>query len=282
MNEMDRWDGRAYRRILVTQDDQPIEISVVQTGQPEAPEITVTTAGSRSTAVETDIAPIVTRMLGLDIDMTGFYRLAESDSRLITLVKSFAGFKPPRLESIHEALLNGIACQQISLIAGIHLLNRLSARYGISLGDHHAFPRPQDLLGASVEDMKQLGFSGRKAEYILAISRAIVDGHLDLDSLEGLDDDSVTTTLRNVRGVGRWTAEYVALRGLGRLDVYPADDIGNQAKLQQWQNLSEQPNYDGVHQIIDKWLPYRGLIYFHLLLYSQARHGLFQVTRQVE
>ena len=133
-----------------------------------------------------------------------------------------------------------------------------------------------------MEDMRKLGFSGRKAEYILAISRDVVDGHLDLESLEGLDADSVTASLREIRGVGRWTAQYVALRGLGRLDVYPADDIGNQAKLQQWLNLSERPNYDGVHQIIDKWSPYRGLIYFYLLLDSQARQGLFQAIQQAD
>lgn len=272
-NEMDRWDGHTYRRVLTVRDE-PLEVSVVQTGPPDTPELLVTTEGPQSTATEADIAPVLTRMLGLDIDLAGFYRLAESDSHLAALVEPLMGFKPPRLGSIYEALVNGIACQQISLIVGIRLLNRLCSIYGLSVDDHYAFPRPEDMLRASVEDLRKLGFSGRKAEYILTISQAVATDQIDFASLEKLDDNTVEATLRGIYGVGRWTAQYVELRGMGRLNVYPADDVGNQTKLQHWLNLSERPNYECVHQIIDKWAPYRGLIYFLLLLDSQAREGL--------
>ncbi|HRT41152.1 MAG TPA: DNA-3-methyladenine glycosylase 2 family protein, partial [Phycisphaerae bacterium] len=67
-------------------------------------------------------------------------------------------------------------------------------------------------------------------------------------------------------GIGRWTAEYVLLRGLGRWDTFPADDVGSQSKLQSWLHLEKRPNYDGVQQILASCKPYRGLIYFFLLL----------------
>ncbi|MCL5103006.1 MAG: DNA-3-methyladenine glycosylase 2 family protein [Armatimonadetes bacterium] len=277
VNEMDRWDGHIYKRVLIVRDE-PVQVSVGQNRPAETPELIVSVTGPGAAKVsEADITPVLTKILGLDIDLTGFYSLAQSDIRLSELVGRFVGFKPPRLGSIFEALVNGIACQQISLTVCTTLLNRLSAQYGIAVGDHHAFPRPEDLLDTLVEDVRQLGFSGRKAQNILAISQTIADGQLEVENLEKLDDDEVATALRDISGVGRWTAQYVELRGMGRLDVYPADDVGSQIKLQQWLNLNERPNYDGIHQLIDRWTPYRGLIYFHLLLDSQDRQGLFQM-----
>ncbi|MCE5314599.1 MAG: DNA-3-methyladenine glycosylase 2 family protein [Armatimonadota bacterium] len=276
-NEIDCWDGRTYCRVLAIRDE-PVYVSVVQSMPQETPELVVSVTGPGSiAATDVEIASILTKLLGLDVDLNDFYLIARQDIRLSELASRFIGFKPPRMESVFEALINGVACQQISLKVGIALLNRLSARYGISVDGRHAFPQPKDLADASAEELKQLGFSTRKAENIMSISRAIVDGQLKLEKLDDLDDDLVETALRDICGVGRWTAQYVELRGMGRLNVYPADDVGSQIKLQQWLNLGERPNYIGVHRIIDRWAPYRGLIYFHLLLESQFRQGLFQI-----
>ncbi len=281
-NMMDQWDGQAYCRVLVV-DGKPVEASLVQKGTPEAPYITVTLAGPGAViSNKPEVARILTKMLGLDVDLSGFYQLAHSDARLSALADRFSGFKPPRFSSIFETLVNGIACQQISLIVGITLLNRLSAAYGLAVGERHAFPRPVDLADASVEDLRALGFSGRKAGNILAISRSVVEGQLDLDALEQMDNDRAVSTLCGIYGVGRWTAEYVVLRGLGRLDMYPADDVGSQNKLQNWLEMSERPNYQGVHQAVDRWSPYRGLIYFHLLLDSQEQRGLLSPSQPAE
>ncbi|MBP7868830.1 MAG: DNA-3-methyladenine glycosylase 2 family protein [Firmicutes bacterium] len=275
-NKMDRWDGRTYRRVLVVRGE-PVELSTIQTKPPDAAELIVSLAGPGAAAVsEADIAPILMKMLGTNVDLADFCELASFDARLLALAQRFVGFRPPRLESIFEALVNGIACQQLSLIVGITLLNRLSGAYGLSVGEHHAFPRPEDLAGASEESLRSLGFSGRKARNILAISRSVDEGTVDLDGLEQLDDDSAQTALCGIPGVGRWTAQYVELRGMGRLNVFPADDVGGQKKLQRWLDLSERPKYEDVRQILDRWSPHRGLIYFLLLLDSQASEGLLQ------
>jgi len=68
------------------------------------------------------------------------------------------------------------------------------------------------------------------------------------------------------RGVGRWTAEYVLLRGLRRLDVYPGDDVGARNNLQRWLNLKKPLDYQSVRRVLGKWQPYAAFIYFHLLL----------------
>lgn len=274
INEMDRWDGKTYRRVLVI-GDSPREVAVTQAGPPETPELQVTLSGEDTTEQEVDAArSTLSKMLGLDIDLSEFFRQTEVDENLAGLVRRFIGFKPPRLGSVFEALLNAVACQQLSLVVGITLLNRLAANYGLPVGEHRSFPRPQDLVGAHFEDLRKLGFSGRKAENILEFARGVSSGELDLESLNEMDDQSVVSRLCELSGVGRWSAEYVALRGLGRLNVFPADDVGSQNKLQHWLGLTERPDYGGMHRVLDQWAPYRGLIYFYLLLDFQSRQGI--------
>lgn len=76
-----------------------------------------------------------------------------------------------------------------------------------------------------------------------------------------MEDIAAVERLRQLPSLGRWTAQYVLLRGLGRLDVYPADDVGSQHKFKRWLGLEERPGYDAIYRIIDHWRPYRGLIY---------------------
>ena len=73
------------------------------------------------------------------------------------------------------------------------------------------------------ESLKPLGFSANKAQVLIDISSAVRDRRLDLDSLVRLDNQVAIERLVELKGVGRWTAEYVLLRGLGRLDIFPGD-----------------------------------------------------------
>ena len=76
-----------------------------------------------------------------------------------------------------------------------------------------------------------------------------------------------------LRGVGRWTAEYVLLRGLGRLHVFPGDDVGAQKRLARWLGRPSALDYAGVRRAVRRWQPYAGLVYFHLLLDGLSQAG---------
>ncbi|MCZ7666886.1 MAG: hypothetical protein M5U34_06490 [Chloroflexi bacterium] len=96
----------------------------------------------------------------------------------------FKRVKPPRFPTIFEALINSIACQQISLDAGISLLNKLAENYGLNYSDgqetYYAFPQPEALCSISEEEMKQLGFSRQKTRAIAELSAKLVEQRLDL------------------------------------------------------------------------------------------------------
>ena len=140
-------------------------------------------------------------MLGLRRDLASFYKLAKRDPRLAPLVEEFRGLKPPRFPSVFETVVNGIACQQLSLLVGILLLSRLAHKYGRALGPSndslHAFPGPADLSGVRSQSIRALGFSGHKANFLLRLSSAIRDQSLDLEQLARLDNEAAVDFLQD-------------------------------------------------------------------------------------
>ncbi len=268
-NLVDRWDGRTYQRVI-TVDDRPVNIEVVAAGTPAHPSLRVTASGEMlaqtTRAVVTDA---LDRLLGLQIDLRAFYRLANADPLLSLLVAHFRGLKPPRFPTVFEAVVNGIACQQLSLTVGIILLARLAQRCGpsITIGatEVHGFPRARDIVGLQSSDLRALGFSEAKARALLELATKVQAG-LDLESLNELENEDAITKLLTLRGIGRWTAEYVLLRGLGRINMFPGDDVGARTNLQRWMKLRTPLDYDRVRYLVRRWHPYAGFLYFHLLL----------------
>src|SRR5262249_8966406 len=102
-------------------------------------------------------------------------------------------------------------------------------------------------------------------------------GLVDLEALASENDEVALERLSRLRGVGRWSAEYVLLRGLGRLHVFPGDDVGARNNLRRWLETPAPLDYEGVRQALSAWRPYAGLIYLHLLLDRLAGAGAIAV-----
>jgi DNA-3-methyladenine glycosylase II len=275
-NAIDRWDGQTYRRALPLAGSI-LDLAVTQVGTSLAPRLRVTILGAPlSSNRKVAAAAAVEQLLGLKADLSGFYRLASHDSKLGKLAERFRGLKPPRFTTVFEALVNAVACQQVSLAVGILLLNRLSQSFGRAAENDpevHAFPQAEDLAAAHPKEIQRLGFSRRKAEYILGLASEAVAGRLDANRLAALPNADAVALLMEQRGIGRWSAEYALLRGLGRWDVFPGDDVGAANKLQRWLRLRKPLDYAGVHRRLARWQPYSGLVYFHLLLRGIAESG---------
>jgi DNA-3-methyladenine glycosylase II len=275
-NAIDTWDGRYYRRALVV-DGAPLELAVTQVEGERAPVLEVVLSGQRvGRAAEAAARSTLARLLGLDVDLSGFYARATRDSVLRELADDYRGVKPPRFPTIFECLVNAVACQQFSLAAGLTVLSRLAAAAGAPAHALHAFPAPSDVLGLSRPVLRSLGFSDRKAETILELAEAAVAGELVREDLERLDDAAVVEALVRRRGIGRWSADYVLLRGLGRLHVFPHGDRGALNGLRRFLVGTELE--DDPDTALVRWAPDAGLIYFHLLLRGlEQRVGAGQV-----
>lgn len=274
-NSIDQWDGEQYGRVLMV-GDAAVRVLVEQNA---AAELTVLLSSQRhSGSTQEEVTATLQKMFAVDTDLAVFYQLSESDPHLCSLAQMFKGVKPPRFPSVFEALVNSIACQQISLDAGIALLNRLAENYGPAYSDgdatHHGFPRPDDLYGISPEAMKTLGFSYQKARAIADLSTNLVEQKLTLVNLHASSNEEIFAMLTQLRGIGRWSAEYTLLRGFGRIDVLPGDDVGAQMNLMQLLVLDARPTYDQIKTLAQRWQPYAGLVYFHLLLEKLQAKGM--------
>jgi len=280
-NRLDRWDGGTYRRALDV-GGRSITVAVDQRGRPDQPylSVAVLTGGGQTATERASIERQLGRMLGLDVDIGGFYQLAERQQRVGVLADRLRGVKPPRFVSLFEALVNAIANQQLSLEVGIELLNRFTEAFGERPADGHglvAFPAPESVLGTSIGELRDLGFSTRKAEYLTSCAYAVASGAIDEVRLQSTDRATATDMLLGLRGIGRWSAEYVLLRGLGLLDVFPADDVGARNKLQRFFDLPTAPDREHILALLAPLAPFAGMLYFHLLIDGLAERGELDV-----
>ena len=277
-NTVDVWQDETYRRVLAI-NDQAVLVEVTQ--KKARLDVTVTGANLDG-AVKQETTIALKRLLGIRVDLSGFYRFASGHPTLNKLAEGFRGFKPPRFANVFEAVVNGITCQQLSLTVGIIFLNRLAERCGLPFGrGMYAFPRPEDLVNLDPADLRPLGYSGSKARALIELSQSIVRGRIDLEELARFDNQECLERLVAIRGVGRWTAEYVLLRGLGRTNVFPGDDVGARNNLERWLHLRKKLDYDRVQRVLSKWKDYGGFIFLHLLLKSLDEDGYLESSHLI-
>jgi DNA-3-methyladenine glycosylase II len=278
-NVVDRFDDGVWRRVIVI-GNSPVAIKVTQTRHGARPEIEVRISAVRSRSVKAEVAARLTMMLGLERDLSDFYRLARGDARLRELAERLRGMKPVRYATVFETFANAVACQLVSLSAGMHVLNRLTEACGISFevdgaaAPMRSFPPAAAIARSNPDALRALGLSRQKGEYLIGLANLAIDPKdPDFASIERLADEDAIARLSKIRGVGRWTAEYVMLRGFGRINIFPGDDVGARNKLFEWLEVGDAPTYDSVGKMLARWHPYAGLIYLHLIVNAVADAG---------
>lgn len=278
-NIVDRWDGRQYLRVFVF-NNTPVKITVVSKKAMNKPQIVVTlqVKAGLTNRLRNDVHLLIQKMLGPTIDLQSFYALSSKDGSLGPLAQQYRGVKPPRFPTIFEALINSIACQQLTLDLGILMINRLAKNFGMGFTDGGitdcAFPRPEDLAIASESDLKKLGLSHQKVHAIKELSINVANNKINLTNLEELTNEEAIKFLSSLHGIGRWSAEYVLLRGLGRVDIFPGDDVGAKNNLQRLFHMDNRPSYGDISEMTSRWHPFEGLVYFHLLLDKLHTKGI--------
>jgi DNA-3-methyladenine glycosylase II len=156
-NQIDRWDGTYQRALLV--DGRAVAVRVGQSGSVWHPRLDVELGGaSQHTNAEIAEARFqLTRLLGIDVDLTTFYDRADAQPSSRQLKDRLLGLRPPRFPTVFESLVNAVANQQLSLEVGLTLLNRLTASLGQPVpgcGNLKAFPTPEAVLAASRDDLR--------------------------------------------------------------------------------------------------------------------------------
>jgi DNA-3-methyladenine glycosylase II len=262
-------DG-AYLRLL---GDAP-EVAVVRVGQPDRGTLTVEIEGNRREHPR--LLAQVRRMLGVEVDLTRFYHSASQVEWLHPLVSRMQGVRPPRYPSLWEACVNAVVFQQISLYAASAIVSRLTMGLGEPLEYSglrlYPFPGPGQVLGAPDSLLRRVGLSAGKLATLRRVADALGRGALDEARLEMLPSPEAAALLRSIKGIGPWTAVLILLRGLGRLDVFPANDSSVARNLR----LVGAPAASDAESLLDILGPDRGMMYYHLLLARLETRGALE------
>jgi DNA-3-methyladenine glycosylase II len=157
-----------------------------------------------------------------------------------------------------SVLVYSIIGQQISGFAARAIAGRLTERFGDRM------PSPSELLALDPGDLKSVGLSQRKVEYLRSLAEHIISGELQVDHLDKLSDDEVRAQITASRGLGRWTADMFLLINLERPDVLPIGDLGIRSAVQRLYRLDHLPTPGEVESIGEKWRPNRSLASLYL------------------
>ena len=243
-------DG-ALVRVVVDGAGSPVAVRVRQAGDGIDVEA--------SAPVDEVVLDRLRRSLGDAWDLDALAPVARREPALAT---AHIG-RPPLVLDGFEALVTAITAQQVSMSAARGVRARLIATYGRSVAFAHAFPRAADLAGVAPDDLRALGLSQRKAEYITGLASLVAEGVFDPEALHDLDDEGVIDAICAIRGLGRWTAEWHILRTLGRPDGLPAGDLGVRKMMER---LAGEPlDEAGVRRVGERLRPVRGLATMLLL-----------------
>jgi len=259
-------------QVAVRVDDAPVLMKVEQV-EKEPPVLAVSGDSTESVGQLRSIAEWI---LFADLDLTPFYQKIGAHSVLGPIVQRLEGLKPIRPPSLFEMAVTAVTEQQISMAAAYQIRGRVVEAFGDrpprAPEDARllAFPKPETLAEATLEALQSCGLSRRKAEYIQGLATAIADGELDLERLREMPNEEARAFITEWRGFGPWSADYILVRGLGRPDCVPADDLGVRTVVGEYLGDGSRMTAKQVREALAPFKPYRGVTAFYLLGISQV------------
>jgi AraC family transcriptional regulator of adaptative response / DNA-3-methyladenine glycosylase II len=250
---LEEWDGRTFSRVL----DLPHGPAVVRLSP--APGSGAAVLARLRLAELRDLGPAVTRvrrMLDLDADPVAVDDVLGADPALAALVATAPGRRVPAAPDAAELAVRAVLGQQVSIAGARTLTRRMLLAAGMPLAEPvgsltHAFPRPEALADA---DLASIGLTGARQRSVGALATALAGGSVCLDP--GADREDAERALREVPGVGPWTAALIALRGLGDPDVWLPGDLALR------RSLATLGSSDA--DAATRWRPWRSYAVMHL------------------
>jgi len=198
----------------------------------------------------------VRAMFDLNADWAAIAQSLRSDPALAARVNDEPGIRVPGCWNGFELAVRAVLGQQITVKGATTLAGRMAASFGKPYngpsGLTHLFPTPEALAQAPLAN---IGLTGARVETIRALARAVSTGKINFNG--GCDSETLLTRLREIPGIGHWTAQYVAMRALGEPDAFPSSDLGLLKAL-----ALETPRE--LEQRAEAWRPWRAYAAMYL------------------
>jgi DNA-3-methyladenine glycosylase II len=160
----------------------------------------------------------------------------------------------PHTNYYHE-LVDSIISQQLSVKAARTIEGRFKGLFG---GD---FPSPEQILEKDIEELRSVGLSRPKANYIQDLARKIIDGTVVFDTLDSLSNDEIIEELTKVKGIGVWTVHMFLMFCMGRLDILPTGDLGIRNGIKKLYDFDHVPEPREIEILAEQngWNPHESV-----------------------
>ena len=171
-------------------------------------------------------------------------------------------------KSIPVSLMNAIVSQQLNTQVAEIIWNRLLALYA------HQTPSCRQILDTPIDDLRSIGLSEAKANYIQAVALFCIEQKKAIQQMDDMSDEEVITLLTQIKGVGVWTVQMLLMFTLGRTDVFAPDDGGIQQAMIALYGLDKSNKRTMKNQMLaisENWKPYRTYACLHLWRWKDSR-----------
>ncbi|HET7479572.1 MAG TPA: hypothetical protein VFJ72_08680 [Rubrobacteraceae bacterium] len=220
----------------------------------------------------------VERILSLDVDGSGFPEVGERDRVVGRLQARYPGLRPVCFYSPYEAAAWALIGHRIRIVRAAQIKARMARELGSVVEIHgepeRAFPGPARL--ARIEELP--GLFGRKVEYLRHLGRAAMDGKLDAERLRSMPVSEALEELRELPGIGPFSAELILLRGAGEPDHLPANELRLGRAVAMAYGLDGAPKPEELEKVAERWRPYRTWVSLHLRAMLEQETG--EISRQ--
>lgn len=282
-NLVDTYATGVYRRVLPVAGRERL----IAVRQCDATTVEVSALdGALSDADRSELAVLLDRTLGLSRDLASMTRAFAVYEPLAQLLTRLAGMKPPRYPDLWKTLVGVVPYQQVSLDAGQAISNRMIADIGPRQEHegivYYDYPSAQQFLQASDAQTRAWGLSIAKVKTLRNAADAILSNTIREDDLVSLDDEAAIARLTQLHGIGRWSAQVILLRGLGRLSAFPLGDSGAQRAFKTifgWDASEVDARRTELLAALSEW---RGYLYFVLLGTNLLERGQIATARGME
>ncbi len=267
---VDTFTDGIYRRAIHF-DNQLHLLKVESRGTLARPQLAATLNGKgRISAAGMKMAEtLVSRIFSVDHDLKKFRAQVVGDALMSKLEAAHRGLRLARWPQLFEALIISILLQQISTAGAWTMKRRLVEKFGEILKTNgetfYAFPRAEALARAKIDDLRAIGLTGAKALSMIELARRVSEGELNREELQREENEPLIARLTQLRGVGRWTAEWVLMLHFGRTDVFPAGDLALRGFVSKYYNDGSQMTESEIRALAtarwNKWASYTA-VYF--------------------
>ena len=267
--------GSAVRSFWI--DGKPIAMKLTQK-KANGPVLATAYSDQHIGPYADDLLKAAQHMIGAEADLAEFRAAIAKDKRLAKLVDALPGYKHMRGPDLWTMMLSSLVSQQISGAAARSIRNKLSRMYGhvISVDgeDIPVLPAPDAMVSLRDEQLREAGFSAKKAEYGKGMAQALIDGTIVPSELRAMQPEQMIETLSSLKGVGVWTAECIGIFCLGHQDLLPADDLGIQNAVAKVYKLKERPKPKELRLRGEKWRGWRS--WATAYLWGGLNHGVLK------